>query len=77
MSRLIYLFKSTMIQLFKTNYHLMQVKGIVECSKGSILQYFRPSLKLPFVIKIIVLSIFEWPLKRGFTVLNMGPSCKG
>ena len=28
----------------KTNYHLMQVKSIAECSKGSILQYFRPSL---------------------------------
>ena len=26
------------------NYHLMQVKSIAECSKGSILQYFRPSL---------------------------------
>ena len=25
-------------------------------------------IKLPFVIKIIVLSIFEWPLKTGFTV---------
>ena len=24
--------------------------------------------KLPFVIKIFVLSIFEWPLKSGFTV---------
>ena len=30
--------------VFKTNYHLMQVKSIAECSKGSILQYFRPSL---------------------------------
>ena len=29
---------------FKTNYRLMQVKSIAECSKGSILQYFRPSL---------------------------------
>ena len=29
---------------FKTNYHLMRVKSIAECSKGSILQYFRPSL---------------------------------
>ena len=29
---------------FTTNYRLMQVKGIAECSKGSILQYFRPSL---------------------------------
>ena len=29
-------------------------------------------IKLPFVIKIFVLSIFEWPLKTGnrFTVLN-------
>ena len=29
---------------FQDNYHLMQVKSIAECSKGSILQYFRPSL---------------------------------
>ena len=28
----------------KTIYRLMQVKSIAECSKGSILQYFRPSL---------------------------------
>ena len=26
------------------------------------------SIKLPFVIKIFVLSIFEWPLKTGLTV---------
>ena len=26
------------------------------------------SIKLPFVIRIIVLSIFEWLLKKGFTV---------
>ena len=25
-------------------------------------------IQLPFVIKIFVLSIFEWPLKTGFTV---------
>ena len=25
-------------------------------------------IKLPFVIKIFVLSIFEWPLLTGFTV---------
>ena len=30
--------------VFKLNYRLMQVKNIAECSKGSILQYFRPSL---------------------------------
>ena len=27
-------------------------------------------IKLPFVIKIFVLSIFEWPLKTGFTVVE-------
>ena len=25
-------------------------------------------IKLPFVIKIFVLTIFEWPLKTGFTL---------
>ena len=29
--------------VFKTNYRLMQVKSIAECSKESILQYFWPS----------------------------------
>ena len=28
-------------------------------------------MKLPFVIKIFVLSIFEWPLKTGFSILNV------
>ena len=27
-------------------------------------------IKLPFVIKILVLSIFEWPFYTGFTVLT-------
>ena len=27
-------------------------------------------MKLPFVIKIFVLSIFEWPRKTGYTVLH-------
>ena len=26
-------------------------------------------IKLPFAFKTLVLSIFEWPLKTGFTVL--------
>ena len=53
----------------KTNFRLMQVKSIAECSKGSILQNFGPSfIKLPFVIMIFALSIFQWPLYTGFTV---------
>ena len=53
--------------VFKTDYRLMKVKSIAECSKehSAILSTF---IKLPFVIKICVLSIFEWPLKTGFTV---------
>ena len=46
--------------VFNTNYRLMQVKSIAECSN-----------ELPFDIKIFVLSIFEWPLKTGFTVTMM------
>ena len=42
--------------VFKTNYHLMQVKSIAE-----------HSAILPFVIKIFVLSIFEWLFYAGFT----------
>ena len=30
--------------VFKTGYRLMHVKRIAECSKGSILEYFLPSL---------------------------------
>ena len=29
---------------------------------------FSTFIKLPIVIRIFVLSIFEWPLKTGFTV---------
>ena len=32
-------------------------------------------IKLPFVIKIFVLSIFEWPLKTGFTVVSSRHNC--
>ena len=29
---------------------------------------FSTFIKLPFVIKVFVLSVFEWPLKTGFIV---------
>ena len=44
----------------------MRVKSIAECFKGSILQYFQPSLSHH---KIFVLSIFEWQFYTGFTVI--------
>ena len=30
----------------------------------------RTFIKLPFAIKIFALSFFEWPLKKGFTILH-------
>ena len=56
------------IMVSKTNYRLMQVKSIADCSKGEHSAKLSTFIKLPFVIKIVVLSIFEWPLKTGFTV---------
>ena len=47
---------------FLDQYRLMQVKSKAE---SAILSTF---IKLPFVIKIFVLSIFEWPFYKGFTV---------
>ena len=43
----------------------MQVKSIAECSNSAILSTF---IKLPFVIKIFVLSDFEWLFYTSFTV---------
>ena len=39
--------------VFKTNYRLMQVKSISECSKGSILQYFWPSLSYHLSLRFL------------------------
>ena len=58
--------------VFKTNYCLMQVKSIAECSNGEHSAIRSTFIELPFVIKIFVLSIFEWPFYPGFTVyLNL------
>ena len=40
---------------FKTEYRLMQVKSIAECSNSAILSSF---IKLPFVIKINLFCLF-------------------
>ena len=56
--------------VFYTNYRLMKVKSIAEYSKGSILQYFRPSLS--YHLSLRSLSIFELPFYTGFTVPKDG-----
>ena len=53
----------------KTNYCLMQVKSIAECSKGSILQYFWPSLSYHLLLRSLFV-FFEWLLRTCFTVLT-------
>ena len=57
--------KKIHILVFKTNYRLMQDK-----SKGSILQFFWPSLSY-HVIKIVVLPILERLFYKGFTVWHI------
>ena len=46
----------------------MQVKKYCRMLQGEHSETLSTFIKLPFVIKISVLSIFEWSLKTGFTV---------
>ena len=39
---------------------------MLQAEHSAILSIF---IKLPFVVKILVLSIFEWPFYTGFTVV--------
>ena len=48
----------------KTDYRFMQIKSIADSALPSTF------IKLPFVIKVVFSSIFEWSLKKGFTVLS-------
>ena len=53
---------------FKADHRIMKVKSMQNAllEHSAILLTF---IKLPSVFKTFVLSIFEWPLKTGFTVL--------
>ena len=52
----------------KANYRLMKVKSIAECSNGEHSAILSTFIKLLFVIRIFVLSFFEWLLKMCFTI---------
>ena len=58
--------------VFKTNYRFnnagQKYCRMLQGEHSVILSTF---IKLPFVIKIFVLSIFEWPLETGFTVQSI------
>ena len=60
--------------VFKTNYRLMHVKSIAECSKGSkrsILKYFRPSLSY----HLSLTSLFCRFLSGHFTQVQLYVMC--
>ena len=67
---------------FKTDYHLMHVKSIAECSKENS-AILLTCIKLPPIFKTYVLSILEWSPKTGFAVciwastLEFGTYCMG
>ena len=74
LSRVMYTYSKTCVKqppskrpklVFKTNYRLMQVKSIAECSKGSILQYFQPSLSYHLSVR----SLFCLFLSGRFTLV--------
>ena len=48
----------------KTDYHLMQVKSIAECSKGSILQYFRSSLSYHLSLRYLFCLFLSGRLRQ-------------
>ena len=56
---------------FKSDFGLMQVKSIAECSLAIFDLQLSTFIKVPFVFKILDLYIFEWTLKTGFTVFAM------
>ena len=49
----------------------MQVKSIVECSKGSIGQYFRPSLNYHLSLRPLFCLFSEWPFLHRFYCNNL------
>ena len=50
--------------VFKTNFHLLQVKSIAECSPWSILQYFRPSLSYHLSIRFLFCLFLSGRLRQ-------------
>ena len=42
--------------------------NIADCSKGSIMQYFRPSFSYQLSFSPLFGLLFEWPFYTGFTV---------
>ena len=50
--------------VFKTNYRLMQIKSIAECSKGGILQYFRPALSYHLSLRSLFYRFLSFTVNK-------------
>ena len=61
--------------VFMTDYRLMQVKSIAECSKGSNLHFFWPPLSYHLSLRSVFCLFFDWPLKTGLLYINSSSSC--
>ena len=57
--------------VFKTDYHLMQVKSIAECSKGSILQYFWLSLSYHLSLRSLFYLFLSGRLRQVLLIQNI------
>ena len=52
----------------------MQVKSIAECSKGSILQFFRPSLSYHLSLRSLFCLLLSGRLRQVLLYINMPKS---
>ena len=64
--RITYTSKLNYSRTFKTNYCLMQVKSMAECTERNILQYFRPSLSYRLSLRsLFCLLVLSRRLRQG------------
>ena len=62
--------------VFKTNYRLMQFESTAECSKGSILQYFQPSLSYQLSLRPSFCLFLSGYLHRFYCTYKHGTKGK-
>ena len=61
--------------VFKIDYCLMQVKSIAECSKGSILQYFPPSLSYHLPLRPLFCLFLSGHSRLVLLYFNLSGHC--
>ena len=59
--------------VFNTDYRLMQVESIAECSKEGILQYFRPSLSYHFPFRTLFCLFLSSRIRQVLLYVTFQP----